>query len=402
MATTKVFVTTRQRASGKIGEDFTVSVAAWLWLEGRGIVEQVRQRLRLQRKDGCSGLELFGLLFLAVMSHLVGQRALQRAAAHCRQELAKILGARNFRGQSSMSRALKSVTGEQSRVFSDWLLGDALEVAEFERDRSTFHLDTLGEPWRMVDFDGRVHALRHRALARDDDSPEPVRRSSDLARPGYAGRKRGEVQYHRMVVQDAGTSRYLGVRLGPGNGDHCADVKWAIERIAQWADWLNVARKRVCARFDGKSVGASTLIECARVGISFLTRWSEYSLLERPEVQAHLQTGMWQPVADSGSGPRREALELGVRTFSWLRGRKTTQARSSCSKPAWSSRGIGSSKIAPEGAASRSATSSTSSILPLFHRRHGLPPSSSRPTTAGWSRRTDSAKPTSSRAARRS
>ena len=38
-------------------------------------------------------------------------------------------------------------------------------------------------PWRMVDFDGRVHAMRNRALPQDEDSPEPVRRlSSALGR----------------------------------------------------------------------------------------------------------------------------------------------------------------------------------------------------------------------------
>ena len=104
-----------------------------------------------------------------------------------------------------MSRALQSVPPQQSRDFCDWLLGDALPVGELDRDPSVCHVDTFGNRWRMVDFDGRVHGIRKRALPESDEHPAAKRRSSELAQPGYPGRKRGEVQYHRMIVQDAGT-----------------------------------------------------------------------------------------------------------------------------------------------------------------------------------------------------
>lgn len=290
-------------------------MAGWLRLESLGVVDLVRQRLRLERKDGCCGQELFGLLFLMFMAVLQGQRALQRAAAHCKKALAEVLGARTFRSQASMSRALQSVTAEQSRAFSDWLLGEALEVGDLDRDDSVYHVDTFGQRWRMVDFDGRVHAIRRRGLTESPERPEPRRRSAALTAPGYSGRKRGEAQYHRMVVQDAGTARYLGVRLGPGNGAHRADMSWAVERVGQWADELDVSRNRICARFDGKASGLPSLLDCERAGIGFLTRWTEYDLFERLEVETLLEQGTWQVVGDSGSGPRREAMELGVRSF---------------------------------------------------------------------------------------
>lgn len=315
MAARKYSVTTQQRPAGEIAEVFTTAVVAWLHLDALGIVEQVRQMFHLERKDGCCGQELFGLLFLMTMSGLNGQRALQNAATHCKQGLANVLGARSFRSQSSMSRALRSVTAQRSREFSDWLLSEALPVSEIDRDPSVCHLDTFGELWHMVDFDGRVHAIRKRALPDSQEHSEPKRRSAELARPGYSGRKRGEVQYHMMIVQDSGTSRYLGVRLGPGNGDHRADVAWAVELIAKRADALETPRKRFCARFDGKAAGAPALLDCERAGISYLTRWTEYDLLELPAVEKALEQGTWQRVRDSGSGPRREAMEFGVRRF---------------------------------------------------------------------------------------
>ncbi len=78
--------------------------------------------------------------------------------------------------------------------------------------------------------------------------PEPVRRAGEIAKPGYSGRKRGEVQFHQMIVQDAGTGRYLGLRAAPGNGEHRAEMTWAAERCALWSDRLEVARDRAVLR----------------------------------------------------------------------------------------------------------------------------------------------------------
>ena len=267
MAARKVDVTVEDRAKGEIPECLTVGVLAWGKLAAAGLVEQFGQRLLLERKDGCTGAVLFGRLLLMSFGNLRGQRPLQRAAIGCEDALAAAIGARQWHTQASMSRTMGSATAEQVRDFVDWLLGEALPVGALDRDDSAFHRDTLGEPWRMVDADGRVIAVRQRGLPEGDELPTAKRLASSIAKPGYPGRKRGEVQFHQMIVQDAGTGRWIGVRLGPGGGDHHEDMRWAALRAAHWGDRLGLERGRVCMRFDGKAAGAPSLLACIEEGI---------------------------------------------------------------------------------------------------------------------------------------
>lgn len=314
MASRTVKVTTRKQGKEEISEVFTLGVAAWAKLVATGFDDAVRESFRLARKGGCTGYELFGQLFMMWMAQLRGQRALQKEASSCSEALALAIGSRQWRSQSSMSRALAAVTPEQSREFADWLLTEALPATLLDRDESTFHHDTFGERWRFYDTDGRVRAMRQRGLPEGEDLPEPVRRAQGLAKPGYPGRKRGEVQDHQMLVQDAGTGRYLGIRLAPGNGEHHAEMVWAAVLCALWSDRIGVELARAILRFDGKSSGLPSLLACREVGIGYLTRWTDYTLLESTEFLSRRASEQWQPVPDSGSGPKREAMEMGVIT----------------------------------------------------------------------------------------
>ena len=259
MAPRKVEVTAQVQGKGEISEVFTSGVLAWSKLAVGGLGDIVKDRLRLVRKAGCTGFQLFGMLFLMWMAQLRGQRRLHEAAKNCSKALAVVLGVRKWCSQSAMSRTLASVGHEQSRDFSDWLLTEALPVVPLECDESAFHHDTFGHAWRFFDTDGRVQTQRQRGLPEDEDSPEPVRRAANIAKPGYPGRKRGEVQFHKMIVQDAGTARYLGVRLAPGNGEHHDEMLWAAEQCAVESDRLGVLREHAVLRFDGKSSGQPNL-----------------------------------------------------------------------------------------------------------------------------------------------
>ena len=312
MAAKRLNVTAQQREPGEIPEVFTAGLAAWTLLQARGVFKEIGRRFRLQRKGGCTGVELVAKLFLMMFCGLKGQRALERAATGHRSTLAVALDVARWHGQSSMSRAMASVTVSQSNEMADWLLGGALGVGDLDCDASAMHRDTLGEHWRVFDVDGRVKAIRQRGLPEGDDLPDPKRLAETIAKAGYPGRKRGEVQFHRMILQDAGTGRWLGVRSGPGGGDHCEDMKWAAQRAALWADRLSFERTRSLLRFDGKAGGAPSLLVCIQAGIGALTRLPRYEWLRAPDGRALLDRGPWHPVQDSGSGPRREAMEFGL------------------------------------------------------------------------------------------
>lgn len=307
-------VTVGQGSAWELGEQWTVGVIALGKLARGGFFEALGERLRLVRKSGCNGVQLFCQLLLMALCGRLGQRAVQRLAAGHVAALATVAGGRWY-GQSATSRALASLGAQQAESVSDWLLQEALPLAAVERDTSAMHRDSFGAFWRVLDVDGRVRAIRQRGLPEGEELPASRRLAATLAAPGYPGRKRGETQMHQMALCDAGTGRYVGVRVAPGNGDHVQEMQWAARSSARWAERLKISPQRMVMRFDGKSVGAPCLLECLEAGINFVARWSEYTVLDSTELTAHLAGVHWQAVPDSGSGPRREATELGIR---WL------------------------------------------------------------------------------------
>jgi hypothetical protein len=66
-------------------------------------------------------------------------------------------------------------------------------------------------------------------------------------------------------------------------------------------------------RTDGGAGGSvPALTQCREAGLPFVTRLARYEVLAWPEVVAALARATWCVVTDSGSGPRREAAELGT------------------------------------------------------------------------------------------
>ena len=312
MPQSRVSVTHSTRPPSDLPDCFSETVIGWRQLESLGIPRETADRLVLDRTDGCCGAELFGMLYTMWTSGAVGQRPLQRAVRGHTRELAGLLGQREWVSQSSMSRALRSVDLDCGRAFCDWLLSEALPVAAVEQSEAAFHCDTRGERWRVVDIDGRVRAFRRRKLPAADVALSPKRRTDGLATPGYVGRKRGETQYHQMVVQDAGAGRTLSLMLAPGNGDHRGEMTHAFAAAARWADLLGLPRQRMVTRFDGKAPSIELLAQATGAGIQFVTRWADYKLLEDSAFRAGLQRP-WARVSSSGSGPERSAVEFASR-----------------------------------------------------------------------------------------
>jgi hypothetical protein len=306
-------VTFRSRRGGEVADSFGPSILLVRAMLALGLVGEVTRRLWLERSRGMQGLELFLILVTMWASGRLGQRMVSRVDKAQGRALASAFGLASWPSQSAISNGLKAVTGEQVGRFLAWLLVEALPPGPLERAPCTFHVDTRGQCWRVIDSDGRVLAMRQRGLPEGDrESPPPRRRVQKTAAPGYPGRKRGEVQVHRMVVQDAGTGRYVGVRCAPGNGDHHGELIWAARRAAAWAEALGQPLERTLLRFDGKSSGAPNVMAGVRAGLHVLTRWTDYGLLDAPQIQRVLAEARWSRVADSGSAPHRLATEFGT------------------------------------------------------------------------------------------
>ena len=94
----------------------------------------------------------------------------------------------------------------------------------------------LGGQWHCFDVDGTLTCLRHRALPEAESMlmPDANRRvGADFAVPGYSGRKRGQVQLCRTLVQHGGSGIWTALACRPGSDDLDESVALAVESVGR-------------------------------------------------------------------------------------------------------------------------------------------------------------------------
>lgn len=281
------------------------------WLYETGAIEQIIDRLRIQREGGYVGadLVLFVLFYLTARVE-GGIKGFGEKSRSCRSQLGALGGRRALPTPASVSRILAATNDTHTQDLAEWLLFDACRAASVLNHPSVLTRDALGHPWHTFDLDPTVTVLRQRALPEGDGLPPPQRHSCE-ASLGYRGRKRGDVQISRMTLQHAGSSLWLGAWVGPGNGDWRESSQAAILRVRTICDRLEHRAERAFVRVDGAGGNVPFLTACQEAGVHYVTRWSQYEVLEEQEIRRHLNGSPWFTVASSGSGPSREATDLG-------------------------------------------------------------------------------------------
>jgi len=314
MPVRSVTVTAKSRSAGRLPEWATKYVVLVESLQVHGVLQEISARLQVARRDGYSGLDivLFLLLYFASSCRCGLRSFSDRCRPHAR-ELAAVAGRQSWPTQASVSRFLSDLDAEQVGVFGDWLLGAGCHARVLEQSTAIVHRDACGHAWHVFDYDPTVETLRQRALPQSDEEPVPQRRSATLAAPGYPGRKRGEVQISRATLQHAGAGLWLSIRVGPGNGEHRRHYQAAIAAVVTWCARTDHSLRSAVLRTDGGAGGSVPAITlCREAGLPYLTRLARYEVLAWPEVAAALAGAAWGVVADAGSGPQREAAELGT------------------------------------------------------------------------------------------
>ncbi len=277
-----------------------------------GVLREVEKRLQVRREGGYHGLDvvLFLLLLFAVHRRLSIKEFGEVTRPH-RTQLAALASRRKLPTPASVSRFLSAVEDAAVRDFIPWLLLEGAQALDILEDASVLTRDCRGQAWHVFDFDPTVTTLRQRALPVGDDLPDAKRRS-DEARPGYSGRKRGDVQFSRATLQHAGSGLWLDVSSGPGNGSWRAASSAAIATVVRTCDALGFDTRRALIRVDGAAGNTPFVTACENAKISYVTRSQHYQqMLDQPEHREHLTATTWYGVADSRSGPRRQAAELG-------------------------------------------------------------------------------------------
>lgn len=300
----------------RVPDAFTESVALLLFLERTGLVAELGRRLRIRREGGYPGVDIALLLLVYFASGVkTGIRKAWEQLAPLSVAMAGLAGRKKLPSPAALSRGLSVVEPELVRPATAWLLGEFSGVDAVMKHPATATYDSCGDAWHLFDLDPTVTTLRHRALPVGEDLPEARRRSESTGRPGYPGRKRGDVQHRRVAVQHAGSAVWVHSHLSLGNGEGLADLGLALDAVVATVERLGVPREQTLVRTDGEYGHVPGLSACRERSLPVLMRLNRASLLDDVDILQRLRNGTWERVPDSGSGPKRLAMDLGTITL---------------------------------------------------------------------------------------
>jgi len=309
-------VTYQNEDATRIPDQVREGAALFIDLTARGLVGELASKFVIPRQGGYCGLDVVLFLLLYMTSGAdTGVRKFWALVAPHSAALAALAGRKSLPSPASLSRALDAVDLDALRRCASWLLTVFTGVDTVILSPAAMTYDATGVGWHVFDFDPTVTTLRHRALPVGDDLPAARRRSEALARPGHAGRKRGDVQYRSCILQHKGSSVWVHAHASPGNGDVIGDLGRALDALLETCLRLGIALAQTLVRADGEYGNIAGIWAFKERGLHFVTRLNRPSLFDDPAVLERLRTGTWHYVPDSCSGPRRSAIDLGVFTL---------------------------------------------------------------------------------------
>lgn len=277
----------------------------------QGLVEQLDRDLALSRRGGHTGNSLFAFAVALLMCGPTwGVRPFaERLTGAVGRTLAAIAGVKCMPSSAAISRILGTLPQVRSRESTDRLLVSPKGMRDLLSNPHVLQRDACGGYWHVVDIDPTVTPFRQRALPEGPDLPDPVRIAP--GEPGYIGHKRGEFRVRDVPVLHAGTGLWLGVRRVIEEGS-LVNVAGELVRLAVAALKNTRAAGRVIARYDGEFGSVGAMRATLDAGADVVTRLSRYALLDTTEAAAVMASAAWYPVTMSGTGPPREAAELGT------------------------------------------------------------------------------------------
>jgi hypothetical protein len=272
------------------------------------LLEAFTQQVRLVRgRFGCyEPIDFLGLLIGYAIS---GERTLadffERVAPFAAAFMA-LFGRRCLPHRSSLSRFLADVDRPCLEAFRA-LFEQRSFVQGWTADSIGGIFDRQGRRYIVFDVDATRQAARQRALPYGADLPPAKRRLDAVCAPGYTGRKRGEVVRTRTTALQMHTRQWVGTYAGKGNGDYQGELARALRAICAYLKHFAFPPEMALVRLDGAYGDATVIAELLRAGISFVTRWRGYLLLEHPQIQRVLAHRPSASVTRRNSG---EVVEL--------------------------------------------------------------------------------------------
>ena len=257
------------------------------FLTSRGTLRMLEQQVRFARPR-FGRYELLDFVAVLLSYGLSGEPTIETFYQRVRPfapALMALFGRQHLPHRSTLSRFLASLTPTAVEALRTLFLHDLLSSPSAPASLGGLW-DRRHTQWLVFDVDGTRQTARQRGVPHGPDLPPAHRRFDHCCALGYRGRKRGEVLRTRSVVQQAHTHQWLATFGGAGNGDYRGELKRAAETIKAYLHAHVLTEQQAVVRLDG--LYGSVGVLAALHGLSYLTRGTDYHLLDQPTVQARL------------------------------------------------------------------------------------------------------------------
>ena len=300
-----------KQPSDRLPDSFSEGAVLLTHLRDKGVLERVCELLKVPRQGGYQGIDIFLFFMHYFAGHSdKGLMACSDALHSHRSRLAALGERLHIPTCSSVSRYLDAVPEDATEALDLYLLLEASGGCTLLSEPAVTARDGLGAGWHVFDLDPTSKVLRQRALPEGESLPTARRRAIE-ALAGYFGRKRGELKISRTTLQHAGSGLWLGMWTAPGNGDWRNYSHKAIARVREVCTTAGLCYERALIRVDGEGGNTPFITGCQEAGLHYLTRLAAYELFDMPAICMYLNAAVWHEVEDSGSGPKRYAVDLG-------------------------------------------------------------------------------------------
>ena len=278
------------------------------YLERQGTLGKLSQQVRFARRR-FGRYEVLDFVAVLLSYALSGERTLEafyQRGQPFASALMALFGRERLPHRSSLSRFLASLDQPAVEALRSLFLHDLLAHASASSSPGGLW-DRQHKQWLVFDLDGTRQVARQRALPHGPHLPQAQRRMDEVCAPGYRGRKRGEVLRTRSVVQQAHTHQWLATFGGAGNGDYRGELRRGVEAIKHYLQALAMAPSQAVVRLDGQYGSAAVLATLE--GLSYVTRGTDYQLLDQELVQARLQLPSTQQITHPETGVTRQLYD---------------------------------------------------------------------------------------------
>jgi hypothetical protein len=253
-----------------------------------GLLKAIQEQIRFARARFGS-YDTIDFLVVLISYALSGEATLQafyERLAPWASTFMGLFGRSRLPDRSTLSRFLASLDQASVEALRTFFLADLVARTPFPSPGGLS--DRRGNRWWLMDIDATKHVARQRALPHKGSLPAPHRRMTQVSASGYTGRKRGEVVRTRTTVLQPFTHQWIGTYSGAGNGKYREELKRALQAVTWYATSHDLPLAQIVIRLDGLYGDAAPLSDVLRTGLGVIVRSKDYTLLDRPEVQAVL------------------------------------------------------------------------------------------------------------------